>query len=49
MLELPKGGWEWISRNARDIGRVADALETIAREATAIRKELQEDQRKDES
>lgn len=43
MLELPKGVWEWISRNGRDLSRIATALETIAREATTIRKALQDE------
>ncbi|MDP9437215.1 MAG: hypothetical protein M3P49_00465 [Actinomycetota bacterium] len=42
MLELPRGVWRWISENGRDLGRIAGALETIATEATAIRKMLQE-------
>lgn len=42
MLELPRGVWRWISENGRDLGRIATALETLASEATAIRKALQE-------
>ncbi len=42
MLELPRGVWKWLSENGRDLGRIAAALETIAREATEIRKALQE-------
>ena len=49
MLELPKGVWRWLSENGRDLGRIAAALETIAREAAAIRKALQEqDDQKEE-
>ena len=43
MLELPRGVWRWLSENGRDLGRIAAALETIAREATEIRKTLQDD------
>lgn len=42
MLNLPKGVWKWIDANARDLGRIASALETIAREAVEIRKALQD-------
>ena len=42
MLELPRGVWRWIAENGRDLGRIAAALETIAREAVEIRKALQE-------
>ena len=42
MLELPRGVWRWIEANGKDLGRIAAALETIAREATEIRKALQE-------
>ncbi len=42
MLELPRGVWKWLSENGRDLGRIAAALETIAREATEIRRTLQE-------
>lgn len=42
MLELPRGLWRWLAENAKDLGRIAAALETIAHEATAIREALQE-------
>ena len=42
MLELPRGVWRWVESSARDLSRIATALETIASEATAIRKMLQE-------
>lgn len=42
MLELPRGVWRWISENARDLGRIAAAAETIAHELTEIRRTLQE-------
>ena len=44
MLELPKGVWEWLSKNARDLDRIATALETIAAEVVEMRKSLQDDQ-----
>ena len=43
LVELPRGVWRWISQNARDLARIATALETVAREATEIRKALQQD------
>ncbi|MDP9477977.1 MAG: hypothetical protein M3R38_20230 [Actinomycetota bacterium] len=43
MLELPRGVWKWFAENGRDLGRIATALETLAREATEIRKALQDD------
>ncbi len=42
VLELPRGVWRWLSENGRDLARIAAALETIAREATEIRKAMQE-------
>ena len=44
MLELPRGVWRWLAENGKDLGRIASALETIAREATEIRKVMQDDQ-----
>ena len=49
MLELPRGVWRWLSENRRDLGRIASALETIAREATEIRKVLQDDDQKEQN
>lgn len=43
MLELPRGVWKWLADNGRDLGRIASALETIAREAAEIREALQEE------
>lgn len=44
MLEnIPKGIWRWVETSMKDLGRIADALETIAREATEMRKALQEE------
>ena len=48
MLELPRGVWRWLSENGRDLARIAAALETMASEATAIRKMLQEQDDKEE-
>lgn len=48
MLDLPKGVWEWISRNGRDVARVAKALETVAHELQQIRKALQENDDREE-
>jgi hypothetical protein len=47
MLELPKGVWNWLSANARDLSRIARALEQIAEETARIRAALddQEDRR----
>jgi len=39
----------WLAKNGKDLGRIAAALETIARETTEIRKVLQEDDRKEEN
>jgi hypothetical protein len=47
MLELPRGLWDWLSENARDLSRIAAALEKIARETAEIRKALQEDEEKE--
>ena len=46
MIELPKGVWAWLSTHARDLARIAAALEKIAREVAEIRKALQEDDQK---
>ncbi len=49
VIELPRGVWRWLSENGRDLSRIATALETIASEATTIRKMLQEqDNQKEE-
>ncbi len=49
MLELPKGVWRWLAENARDLGRIATALETLATEATEIRKALQDDEQEEQN
>jgi hypothetical protein len=49
MIELPKGVWNWLSDNARDLSRIAAALEGIARETAEIRKTMQEDGEKEAS
>ena len=38
----------WTLANARDLARIAAALETIAREATEIRRMMQEDDEKED-
>ena len=48
MLELPRGVWRWLAENSRDLSRIATALETIAREATEIRKALKDDEQEDQ-
>ena len=42
MFELPRGVWRWLADNARDLARIASALEKMASEAAEIRKALQE-------
>lgn len=49
MLELPRGVWKWLAENGRDLARIAAALETIAAEATEIRKALQEADQKEQN
>jgi hypothetical protein len=48
MIELPKGVWAWLSENAKDLGRIAAAAETIARELAEIRRTMQEDDQKED-
>ncbi len=43
MWDKTRGVWEWVSRNAHDLGRIANALETIAGELQQIRRALQDD------
>jgi hypothetical protein len=47
MLELPKGVWEWLTKNTRDLARIAKALEKIAEELARIRAALEHDDRKE--
>ena len=47
MLELPKGVWRWLADNARDLARIAAALEKIAEEITRIRAALEHDDEKE--
>ena len=47
MLELPKGVWKWIAANARDLARIARALEKIAEETAHIREVLEDDDQKE--
>ena len=48
MIDLPRGVWRWISDNAKDLGRIAAALEKIALEVAEIRRTMQEDEEKEE-
>ena len=40
---LPRGLWKWLAENARDLARIASALETIAEEIARIRETLEDD------
>jgi hypothetical protein len=48
MLELPRGLWRWLTENARDLARIAGALEKIAEEIARIRAALEDDSRKED-
>lgn len=48
MLELPRGLRNWLSTNARDLARVAAALEKIAEETAHIREVLEHDDQKED-
>ncbi len=48
MLELPRGVWRWLAENGKDLGQIAAALETIAREATEIRRAMQDDDQEEQ-
>lgn len=45
MFELPRGVWEWLADNARDLARIASALEKVAREVARIRASLEDEDR----
>ena len=47
MIDLPKGVWTWIAANARDLGRIAAAAETIARELARIRAAMEDEEKED--
>jgi len=47
MLELPSGLWRWLADNARDLARIAGALEKIAGELARIRKFMEDDRKED--
>ena len=47
MIELPKGVWRWIADNARDMARIAAALEKIAEEGALIRTAMEDSDRKE--
>jgi hypothetical protein len=48
MFELPRGVWRWLSENARDVARIAAALEKTAEEIALIRAALEEDEQKED-
>ena len=45
MFELPRGVWRWLSTNARDLARIAKALEKIAEEIARIRAAMENDRK----
>jgi hypothetical protein len=47
MLELPRGAWKWLADNARDLARIAAALEKIAEEISGIRTAMEDDKKED--
>jgi len=47
MLELPSGVWKWLSANAKDMARIAAALEKMADEIARIRAALEHDDQED--
>ena len=47
MFELPRGVWRWLSENAKDMARIAAALEKMAEEVSNIRAALEDDDRKE--
>ena len=44
MIESPKGVWNWLAENGRDLARITKGVERIADELMRIRKALQEEQ-----
>jgi hypothetical protein len=48
MFELPRGLWKWLTENARDLARIALALETIAQEIARIRAAMEDDEKSKE-
>ena len=48
MIELPRGLWKWLTENARDLARIALALERMAGELARIRAALEDDNRKED-
>jgi len=43
MIELPRGVWKWLADNARDLSRIAAALEKTAEEIALIRAAMEDD------
>ena len=48
MFELPRGLWRWLSDNAKDMARIASALEKMVDELARIRAELEAEDRKED-
>jgi len=48
VLELPRGVWRWLTENARDLARIAGALEKMAEDVARIRAALEHDDRKED-
>jgi len=48
MLELPGGLWKWLAENARDLARIARALEKSAEELAGIRAAMEDEDRKED-
>ena len=48
MIDLPRGLWRWLSENARDLARIASALEKTAEEVALIRAALEADDHKED-
>ena len=47
MIELPRCLWKWLAHSARDLARIAGALEKMAEEFALIRAALQDDDQKE--
>jgi hypothetical protein len=45
MFELPRGLWNWLSTNAKDLSRIAAALEMMADELARIRAAMEDDRK----
>jgi hypothetical protein len=47
--ELPRGVWKWLANSARDLGRIAGALEKMAEELAHIRAVLEDEDKENAS